>query len=142
VLACALGTAGLLAEPGQQLVAFPAPDVAMPISDVDLLHLLAAHGITDAYANYWIAYRVTFETGGRTTVTPDDYDRYPPIARLVDASPDPAYLFVSASRTTAAFQAWCRAHAIAYQAWSDGGFTVVRPATKVTPGMLPATVLG
>jgi hypothetical protein len=142
VLACALGTAGLLAEPGQQLVAFPAPDVAMPISDVGLLHLLAAHGITDAYANYWIAYRVTFETGGRTTVTPDDYDRYPPIARLVDASPDPAYLFVSASRTTAAFQAWCRAHAIAYQAWSDGGFTVVRPATKVTPGMLPATVLG
>ena len=74
--------------------------------------------------------------------TPDDFDRYPPMAQLVNASPDPAYLFVSASRTTAAFQAWCRKHAIAYRAWSDGGFTVVRPATKVTPGMVPATVLG
>jgi hypothetical protein len=141
VLACALGTAGLIAEPGQQLVAFHAPDVAMPVNDEGLLHLLAGHGITDAYANYWIAYRVTFETGGRTTVTPDDYDRYPPMARQVDASPDPAYVFVSASRTTAAFQAWCRAHLIAYQAWSDGGFTVVEPAAKVTLGMVPAPVL-
>ena len=141
ILACALGTAGLLAEPGQQLVAFQAPDVAMPVNDSGLLHLLAVHDITDGYANYWIAYRVTFETGGRTTVTPDDYDRYPPIAQLVGASPDPAYLFVSASRTTAAFQAWCREHAIAYHAWSDGGFSVVRPTTKVTPGMVPATVL-
>ncbi|MCW2936919.1 MAG: hypothetical protein JWM19_7881 [Actinomycetia bacterium] len=142
MLACALGTAGLLAEPGRQLVAFQAPDVAMPANDAGLLHLLAVHGITDAYSNYWIAYRVTFETGGRATVTPDDYDRYPPIARMVDASPDPAYLFISASRTTAAFQAWCRERAIAYQAWSDDGFTVVRPAAKVTPGMVPATVLG
>jgi hypothetical protein len=142
VLACALGTAGLLAEPGRQLVAFPAPDVAMPVSDDGLLHLLASHRITDAYANYWIAYRVTFETGGQTTVTPDDYDRYPPMARQVAGSPDPAYLFVSASRTTAAFEAWCRAHDIAYQAWSDGGFTVVRPAAKVTPGMVPAAALG
>jgi hypothetical protein len=141
VLACALGTAGLIAEPGHQLVAFHAPDVTMPVNDEGLLHLLADHGITDAYANYWIAYRVTFETGGRTTVTPDDYDRYPPMARQVDASPDPAYLFVSASRTTAAFQAWCRAHLIAYQAWSDGGFTVVEPAAKVTLGMVPAPVL-
>jgi hypothetical protein len=140
-LACALGTAGLLAEPGQQLVAFRAPDVAMPVNDSGLLHLLAVHDITDGYANYWIAYRVTFETGGRVTVTSPDYDRYAPMAQLVNASPDPAYLFVSASRTTAAFEAWCREHAIAYQAWSDGGFTVARPATKVTPGMLPATVL-
>jgi hypothetical protein len=61
---------------------------------------------------------------------------------MVDGSPDPAYLFVSSSRSTAAFQAWCREHAIGYQAWSDGGFTVVRPATKVTVGMVPATVLG
>jgi hypothetical protein len=142
VLACALGTAGLLADPGQQLVAFQAPDVAMPASDAGLLHLLAVHGITDAYSNYWIAYRVTFETGGRATVTPYDYDRYPPIAQMVDASPDPPYLFISASRTTAAFQAWCRAHAIAYRAWSDGGFTVVRPMTKVTPGVVPTAVLG
>jgi hypothetical protein len=142
ILACALGTAGLLADPGRQLVAFQAPDVAMPANDVGLLHLLAVHGITDAYSNYWIAYRVRFETGGRATVTPDDYDRYPPIARMVAASPDPAYLFISASRTTAAFQAWCREHGISYQAWSDGGFTVVWPATKVTQGMVPGGVLG
>jgi len=141
-LACALGTAGLLAEPGRQLVAFRAPDVAMPVNDSGLLRLLADHGITDGYGNYWIAYRVTFETGGRVTVTSPDYDRYPPMAQQVNAGPDPAYLFVSASRTTGAFEAWCRAHAIAYQAWSDGGFTVVRPTTKVTAGLVPTAILG
>jgi len=140
-LACALGTVGLLAEPGRQLVAFRAPDVAMPVNDSGLLHLLADHDITDGYGNYWIAYRVTFETGGRVTVTSPDYDRYPPMAQQVNASPDPAYLFVSASQTTAAFEAWCREHAIAYQAWSDGGFTVVRPTTKVTASMVPAAIL-
>ena len=62
-LVCTLGTAGLRDEPGRALVAFPAPDVTMPVDDSALLALLAAHDVTDAYAPYWIAYRVMFETG-------------------------------------------------------------------------------
>jgi 4-amino-4-deoxy-L-arabinose transferase-like glycosyltransferase len=132
-LACGLGTAGLAAEPALALVALPAPDVPMPVSDAPLRTLLAEHGVTDAYATYWIAYRVMFETGGRVTVAPYDYDRYPPINAAVSASPDPAFLFVTASRTTGSFEAWCRAHGVAYQAWQLGGFTVVRPAVRVNP---------
>lgn len=139
--ACVLGTIGLRDEPGRRLVSFPAPDVPMPVNDSALRVLIAAHGVKDAYASYWIAYRVMFETGGRTEVTPYDYDRYPPIAAAVGASPDPAYLFVTASRTLSSFEIWCRDHHVGYQAWHLGSFTVVRPATKVSPSTLPATVL-
>lgn len=140
-LACALGTAGLLAEPAGELVAFAAPDVAMPVNDDGLRHLIAEHGITDAYANYWIAYRITFETGGRVRVTPDDYDRYPPLSGEVAASKDPAYLFVAASRTVGALEGWCRAAGIGYQAWTSGGFTAVQPSAHVTPGELPPAAI-
>ncbi|HUN35407.1 MAG TPA: hypothetical protein VMU95_25685, partial [Trebonia sp.] len=94
-LACALGSAGLADEPGRLLTTFPAPDVPMPANDSALRALLTGHQVTDAYAPYWMAYRVTFETGGRTLVTPYDLDRYPPIAAAVEASPHPAYLFVT-----------------------------------------------
>ena len=138
-LVCALGAADLRAEPGRALVAFPAPDVTMPVDDSALLALLAAHDVKDAYAPYWIAYRVMFETG--TQVTPYDYDRYPPIAAAVGASPDPAYLFITASRTLGSFETWCREHDVGYRAWHSRGFTVVQPATKVNPGALPHAVL-
>jgi hypothetical protein len=139
--ACALGTIGLYDEPGQALVTFPAPDVAMPIDDSALRALLAAHAVRDAYAPYWMAYRVMFETGGRTAVTPYGYDRYPPIAASVDASPDPSYLFVTASKTVSSFELWCHGHHVGYQAWHRGSFTVIQPAVKVSLGELPATVL-
>jgi hypothetical protein len=140
-LVCALGTAGLRHEPGRALVAFPAPDVTMPADDSALLALLAAHDVKDAYAPYWIAYRVMFETGTRTEVTPYDYDRYPPIAAAVGASPDPAYLFITASKTLPSFETWCREHGIGYREWHLRGFTVVQPATKVNPSALPHAVL-
>jgi hypothetical protein len=140
-LVCALGTIGLRDEPGRALVTFRAPDVAMPVDDSALRTLLAVHRIKDAYATYWIAYRVMFETGGRTVVTAYDFDRYPPIAATVDASPDPAYLFVTASRTVGSFETWCQDHYVGYRAWHLGGFTVVQPTTKVNPSVLPHSVL-
>jgi hypothetical protein len=140
-LVCALGTAGLHDEPGRALVAFPAPDVTMPTDDSALQELLAAHDVKDAYAPYWIAYRVMFETGARTEVTAYDFDRYPPIAAAVGASPDPAYLFVTASRTLGSFETWCREHDIGYREWHLRSFTVVQPATKVSPSTLPHALL-
>ncbi|HUN31548.1 MAG TPA: hypothetical protein VMU95_05955 [Trebonia sp.] len=140
-LACALGTVGLASEPGRQIAALPAPDVPMPADDSALRALLAGHHIADAYAPYWMAYRITFETGGRTLVTPYDYDRYPPMAAAVAASPDPAYLFVTTSRTLSQFEAWCTGHGLGYQAWHQGAFTVVQPAARLSPALLPHAVL-
>jgi hypothetical protein len=69
-------------------------------------------------------------------MAPYGYDRYPPINAAVAASPDPAYLFVSASRTVAAFETWCRSRHVRCQAWHLGQFTVVRPGVKVAPPAL------
>jgi hypothetical protein len=138
---CLLGTIGLRDEPGRALVAFPAPDVTMPVDDSALQVLLASHGVKDAYATYWMAYRVMFETGGRTEVAPYNYDRYPPITATVAASPDPAYLFVSASETLSSFEEWCHGHNVGYRVWHLRGFTAVQPATKINPSMLPRPVL-
>lgn len=140
-LFCVLGTVGLRYEPGLALVTFHAPDVAMPVDDSALRALLAAHEVKDAYASYWMANRVMFETGDRTQVAPYDFDRYPPIAAAVSASPDPAYLFITASRYVSSFETWCHSHDIAYQAWSLGRFTIVQPATKVIPSTMPDDVL-
>jgi hypothetical protein len=139
-LACLLGAVGLRAEPGLVLVTFPAPDVPMPVDDSPLRTLLATHTVKDAYAPYWMAYRVMFETGGRTVVTPYDYIRYPPIAATVNASPDPAYLFVSASRAVSPFETWCHHQGIGYQAWQLGDFTVVQPAVRIRPDELSVAV--
>jgi hypothetical protein len=65
-------------------------------------------------------------------VTAYDYDRNPPIAAAVDASPDPACLFIAASKHVSSLETWCQGHNIGYQAWHLGNFTVVQPATKVT----------
>jgi hypothetical protein len=140
-LAAVLGTIGLRDEPAKQLVSFPAPDVAMPVNDSALLRLLAVHRVTDAYATYWVAYRVMFESRSRTRVTAYDYDRYPPIAKAVGESRDPAYLFISASKTVARFETWCHEHRVGYRAWHRGGFTVVQPARSVRPSEIPRTVL-
>jgi hypothetical protein len=103
--------------------------------------LLERHGVHDVYANYWIAYRVTFETGGATDVTPFSYDRYPPLARTVAGAARPAYLFVPTSATPGRFEAWCAAHAVAVQVWHAGGFTVVWPVLRMLPSAVPGPVL-
>ncbi len=137
-----LGAIGLHDEPGSVLVGLPTPDVPMPANDSPLLALLSEHGVRDAYAPYWIAYRVTFETGQRTKVASLELDRDPLIAATVSASRDPAYLFVSRSRTLRRFETWCDRHKVGYQAWHRRSFTVVQPRSKVDPEKLPRTVLG
>ncbi|HEX8005913.1 MAG TPA: hypothetical protein VF482_05725, partial [Trebonia sp.] len=138
--ACLLGVVGLRAEPGRELVAFPTPDVTMPVDDSSLRMFLATHAVKDAYAPYWMAYRVMFETGGQTEVTPYDYDRYPPIAAAVSASPDPAYLFVSASTTVSLLETWCDHQEVGFRVWRLRDFTVVQPTARIRPDALSAAV--
>lgn len=130
-----------LGETPLSVVKFPAPDVTMPIDDSGLQSLVATHHIHYAFAPYWIAYRITFETKEATNATAYDYDRYPPFGAVVRASPAPAYLFVTASPTLGRFESWCRAHAVAYRAWSKGGYSVVQPSSRVLPSELPKGVL-
>ncbi|HYA68804.1 MAG TPA: glycosyltransferase family 39 protein [Acidimicrobiales bacterium] len=131
-----LGTAGLAMEPAPLLVRFGAPDVAMPTNTAPLQAALVAHDVRDAYATYWIAYRTTFESGGRVDVT--DYTRhYPPFAGAVRSSKDPAFIFVTTSATLGRFESWCAHADVLVHAWRAGSFTIVQPDTKVLPAWLP-----
>jgi hypothetical protein len=136
-----LGIATLAVDPPVTLAGFPAPDVPMPFDDSGLQALVAAHHIRFAYAPYWVSYRLSFETQESTIVTPDDFVRYAPFTEAVAASRTPAYIFPSASAAVGRVEAWCRAHRVAVEAWSRGGFTVLQPSAHLTPARLGAGVL-
>jgi 4-amino-4-deoxy-L-arabinose transferase-like glycosyltransferase len=132
-----LGTSGLAMEPASLLVHFSAPDVIMPTNTAPLQAALAAHDVRDAFANYWIAYRTTFESRGRVNVTA--YARlYPPFSGAVLSSKDPAYIFVTTSATLGHFNSWCAHAGVFVHTWRAGSFTIVQPETKLLPARLPA----
>jgi hypothetical protein len=136
--AVALTLAGVsaLARPG--VTAPYAPDVRVPASLGPLQGLLARYRVRDAFADYWLAYRTTFETGERTLVDPTYVARDPGIDAAVRASPDPAYLFVSRSVTVARFQAACARLGVPLALYRAGPFTLAVPGRKVLPEQLGA----
>jgi hypothetical protein len=137
-----VGAVTLGREPGAVIVGLKAPDVPMPANDSGVQALVVRHHIRDAFADYWVAYRLTFETDERTMVTPDFYDRNRALNRQVSASRDPAWLFVSSSKSLPEFEAWCRRHGVPVRAWSDDGFTLVLPSSRVLPSQVGQVVLG
>jgi 4-amino-4-deoxy-L-arabinose transferase-like glycosyltransferase len=62
-------------------------------ADRRLLDFLRTNDLRRAYAfTYWVAPRLTFDSGGDVIVAQPFDDRYPPHTRAVDASPRPAYV--------------------------------------------------
>ena len=62
-------------------------------ADERLLAFLRANDLPRAYAfTYWVAPRLTFDSGGDVIVAQPFNDRYPPHTRAVDDSPRPAYV--------------------------------------------------
>lgn len=60
------------------------------------IQYLVTRGVHHACASYWLAYRVTYETGGRILCSQPGNERFPgwplPYKREVDASPNVAYI--------------------------------------------------
>lgn len=96
--------AGILLTHGHQILHFhfesAQPNVQARRAPLDLSPVYAymeEKGIEAAYANYWLAYRMTFETQERVIVTPHPRglnDRRPAYTDWVDAHPNPAYVFM------------------------------------------------
>ncbi|MGH2718907.1 MAG: hypothetical protein ACRDJU_10040, partial [Actinomycetota bacterium] len=111
-----------------------APDVHIPTDLSALQGLLARYRVRDAFADYWLAYRTTFQTGETTLVDPTLVVRDPVINAEVRASPDPAYLFVSRSVTLQRFEQSCQRLGDPIAIHRSGPFTLVQPQRKVLPG--------
>lgn len=108
-------------------------DVRQPASFDDLNELLRAGGVRYAFADYWISYRVMFETEERTAVTPFYSVRNPEIDAEVRASSNPAYIFPAASRKRAEFEERARALGVGYATHTRGEFAVLVPERRLLP---------
>ena len=131
-LAAGVTVAGLLAMQGQTQPY--APDRHVPRSLASLEEGLDARGLRHVWANYWVAYRLTFETRERTIAAPASSDRFPAYAASVASDPRAAHVFMSGSHTEAVFHAALDERHIAYERWTAGADWVVYvPATAIGP---------
>lgn len=95
--ALALSLAGLVRMERQNRFAPIAPDVRVPADLSPALDVLERERATRVLANYWLAYRISFESGERIVATSTGFVRYQPHDRLVRSSPHPARVYVTGS---------------------------------------------
>lgn len=133
-VAAVLTVAGLASMTSSGLFAPNGPDIHVPASLAPLEAMLSTYAVHDAYADYWLAYRTTFETGSSVLVAPTWASRSPSLDAAVAASPHPAYLFLTKSATLAGFEQAAGRLGVTTQAHSRGAFTVVLPASRILPG--------
>jgi hypothetical protein len=62
-----------------------------------VLETLERNGVRHVRANYWIAYRITFESEERVIASPDGFWRYYPYHQAVSVDPRPGRVFLSGS---------------------------------------------
>jgi dolichyl-phosphate-mannose-protein mannosyltransferase len=68
-------------------------------SNIDpVLETLERHHVRHVLANYWIAYRITFESRERIVASPSGFWRYRPYHDAVAAEPLPGRVFLEGSR--------------------------------------------
>lgn len=118
------------------------PQVILMPRDTALLRAAIAHqNITHAYADYWIAYRVTYETAEEVIVAPFNTSRHPPYVAAVAAAPRPAYLYVAGAPAAAQRRADLRAAGTRFDETRAGAFVVIRPLGPPAQDSVMATAL-
>ncbi|HWD72206.1 MAG TPA: hypothetical protein VG779_06730 [Actinomycetota bacterium] len=129
----ALSAFGLAAMNSSGKTAPYGPDVLVPANLAPLDQLLTRYHVRYAFADYWLAYRTTFETREATLVSPTYVVRDPGIDARVRAAPIPDYLFLAASRSLPIFQTRCASLGVPVAVHRSGQFALVVPAKRVLP---------
>ncbi|GAC1533368.1 MAG: hypothetical protein NVS3B12_12680 [Acidimicrobiales bacterium] len=111
-----------------------APDRHVPRSLASLRAGLAGHGITHVWANYWVAYRLTFEADEHVIAAPASSDRYAPYAAQVRADERAAHVFMSGSHTDAIFRGALDRRHLPYERWNAGtDWVIYLPGAPIGP---------
>lgn len=115
-----------------------ASDRPVPERVDDLVDDLSRRGLTAAYADYWIAYRVVFESGEDVVVgtVPPAVSRRPAYDRRVARSPRAAYLSVAGSSAMHRYRTQLTRLGVAWEEHEAGGFSVIVPDRPVAPAEL------
>jgi hypothetical protein len=114
-----------------------APDVAVPADLRPLEQLLRDERVETAFADYWLAYRIMFETEERVTVTPVYTVRHRQIDQRVRNAERPAYVFVAGATPLSRFLDFCQARSIPVSVRRRDSFVLVQPARRVLPEEVP-----
>ena len=110
-----------------------APDVPIPASMTSLISTLHDHQARYVLADYWIAYRLSFESGEKVIATSTTTMRYQPYDSVVRASARPAWVFVEGSRTEIHFRRALIRLKVRYERVRRGGFVLYFPARRILP---------
>ena len=121
-VAFALSVAGLVQMNRDGLYQPVAQDVRVPADLGGVIDLLEREGQTRVLANYWIAYRISFESSERVIATSTGFVRYQPHDRLVRRSAYPARVYVQGSTVEA--RARSELSSRGYRRLVTGGFVV------------------
>jgi hypothetical protein len=87
----------------ENLLAPTAPDLRVPADMSVLLATLEQTQIHHVLADYWIAYRISFESQERVIATSTTHVRYAPHDAEVRADPSAAYVFIAGAADHNAF---------------------------------------
>jgi 4-amino-4-deoxy-L-arabinose transferase-like glycosyltransferase len=141
VAACLIvSVAGLLEMRG---VTEPfAGNVHVPRRIDPVVRTLERERVSRVFANYWIAYRLSFETDEHVIATPSTgARRYQPYEAAVRGARAPAWVFVDGQVSIRHFVAEMRRIAVPYRRVETRDFVVFLPARRVVPEDIVADAL-
>lgn len=129
----------------RHLISFAgAPDALVPRHFGDLVTLFERHHVDYAYADYWIAFRATFEANEGTIVAPVQpwLTRYAPYGRRAEAGQHTALVTLTASTTSQLVPARLDALGVRYELARKGDFQLVIPEHTVARNDVVEAFLG
>jgi hypothetical protein len=106
----------------------------IPRSMAPLVASLRTERVNAVYADYWIAYRLDFESRERVIASGvAKTERYAPYRDIVRRSPSPGWVFVAGTPAATDFVNNLDILGVPYRTWQAGGFDVFVPAQPVHP---------
>jgi 4-amino-4-deoxy-L-arabinose transferase-like glycosyltransferase len=110
-----------------------APDVRVPADMTPLIHGLERLNVRHAFAQYWVAYRLDYESGEHVHATPLTSVRSADYLAEARRAKRPGYVFVAGSATEPLFRTGLGKLGIPFARHRFGDFVVVVPDRPTTP---------
>lgn len=133
-LALTVAALGLMADNESRP---PSSDFDPPRRIETLITDLKERGVTRVFANYWTAYKLTFESDEEIIAAPTGHVRYQPHNLLVRRSPTPGYVIVAGSPTDRKFRRALRGLRLKYEYFQSNGYSVYQLSGIVIPELFP-----